>query len=278
MCNKVDSKITVLVDTQKPSGVLSRELHQAETNELFLVLDNLKNEFPFEISLSHIEQDEVIRLSKKHFGKPYRETHCFRGYPTFGSIKQFSDTSANFILHLDCDMIFYEENNFSWIEKGVEILSQNKDIICVLPKGGPPKDNLHLNQGSTQYIIDKKRSLYLFKNFTSRHYLVHKERFMNLLPMKPLWLSWREPLISFMGGKGKMLCWESIVSLALEKSSFWRADLNSNQAWSIHPGDRCEKFYSLLPEILNKINHNQYPEGQEGHFDLHLDTWEKFLS
>ena len=45
---------------------------------------------------------------------------------------------------------------------------------------------------------------------------------------------------------GKMLCWETMVEEALEKSNFWRADLMTEKAWSLHPGDRSQKFYDLL--------------------------------
>ena len=91
-------------------------------------------------------------------------------------------------------MLFYEAPDYSWINDGVKVMEENDDILCVLPRGGPPSANGSLHQGSTLFQVDKKRNLFLFKNFTSRHYLIHRERFLSLLPMKPLWLSWREPL------------------------------------------------------------------------------------
>ena len=175
-------------------------------------------------------------------------------------------------------MIFYEAPGFSWIKEGIKILEENEDILCVLPRGGPPAQNGFLNQGTTSYEIDKKRGLYLFKNFSSRHYLIHRKRFLSLLPMKPLWLSWREPIKSRLFGNGKMLCWESIVENALKKSLMWRSDLMTDQAWSLHPGYRSAEFYHLLPQILDSINRNEFPEEQRGHFDLRLSDWKHFLN
>ena len=192
-------------------------------------------------------------------GYPFKETHCFRGYPIFGSFKQFTDTSSKYLLHLDCDMIFYEAPDFSWIQEGMRIMEENEDILCVLPRGGPPNKDETLHQGTTEYQTDKKRELFLFKNFTSRHYLIHKQRFMSLLPLKPLWLSWREPIKCRFLGKGKMLCWESMVGEALENSNLWRADLMTDQAWSIHPGDRSAEFYKLLPKIIESVSRNDFP-------------------
>jgi hypothetical protein len=175
-------------------------------------------------------------------------------------------------------MIFYEAPAFSWIQEGIRIMEENEDILCVLPKGGPPTKDESLHQGSTPYKVDEKRGLYLFKNFTSRHYLIHRERFLSLLPLKPLWLSWREPFKSRFFGNGKMLCWETMVEHALEKSDLWRADLMTDQAWSLHPGDRSEKFYQLLPPIIDSVNRNEFPEEQRGHFDLRLCDWKHFLN
>jgi hypothetical protein len=157
-------------------------------------------------------------------------------------------------------------------------LEENEDILCVLPRGGPPTSDGDLHQGTTHYKKDDSRGVYLFKNFTSRHYLVHRKRFLDLLPIKPTWLSWREPIKSRLFGNGKMLCWESTVEKALEQSSLWRADLMTDKAWSLHPGDRSERFWSLLPAIAEEMATGQYPSEQAGHFDLHLDSWESHLN
>ena len=223
------------------------------------------------------DPSEVLRLSKIHMGRSYRETHCFRGYPIHGSIRQFHKYNSDYILHLDCDMLFYEADGFSWIESAINLMDENKDILCTLPRGGPPALDGNLNQGTTYYKKDDLRGVYLFKNFTSRHYLMHRKRFLELLPMKPLWLSWREPIKSRLFGNGKMLCWETIVESAISKSKYWRADLMTTDAWSLHPGDRCDKFQSLLPHIIKRINQGIYPKEQAGHFDLKLNCWGNFI-
>ena len=52
-------------------------------------------------------------------------------------------------------MISHEENGYSWIQEGIRIMEENEDIR-VLPKGGPPRQDGSLNQGSTPYV-DKER-------------------------------------------------------------------------------------------------------------------------
>jgi hypothetical protein len=75
-----------------------------------------------------------------------------------------------------------------------------------------------------------------------------------------------------------MLCWEARVEIGLGKSNMWRADLITDDAWSLHPGDRSEKFYNLLPKIIKCVNRNEFPEEQRGYFDLRLNAWERHLN
>jgi hypothetical protein len=279
MLKKANVAPHVLIDTTKPGGVLEKASTKTHLSKLLHKLNALQEKgHLFKSHQFSPDLKDVQMLSSIHFGVPYRETHCFRGYPVHGSIKQFHHKGSDYILHLDCDMIFYEEPTFCWIKEGIKIMEENEDILCVLPRGGPPLKDGSLNQGSTPYKVDEKRGLYLFKNFTSRHYLIHRERFLSLLPLKPLWLSWREPIKSRLFGTGKMLCWEAMVECALEKSDLWRADLMTDQAWSLHPGDRSEDFYQLLPQIIDSVNLNEFPEEQRGHFDLRLSDWKHFLN
>ena len=278
MCKRAQAHVSLVVDTKEPIGVLSKTINQSGFQLLQDLLEDLAQKYGFKLMLAEYQMQQIRSQNKLQFNYPHRETHCFRGYPIYGSFKQFLGTDSEYILHLDCDMIFYESPSFSWIREGIRIMEENKDILCVLPKGGPPTKDGTLHQGTTEYQADKKRDLFLFKNFTSRHYLIHKERFMSLLPLKPEWLSWREPIKSRLFGNGKMLCWETMVEKALGNSDLWRADLMSDQAWSLHPGDRSEKFYNLLPGIIESINRNEFPAEQRGHFDLRLQAWEQYLN
>ena len=90
-------------------------------------------------------------------------------------------------------------------------MEENDDILCVLPRGGPPSANGSLHQGSTLFQVDKKEIFFYSRISQVDITLFIGRGFLSLLPMKPLWLSWREPLKSRLFNNGKMLCWEAIV-------------------------------------------------------------------
>lgn len=278
LLEKANNRITLILDTRDPSGVLASTLPQSELNVITNIIKNLQSFLNFNFVTTSYYSKTIRSKNKLQFDYPHKETHCFRGYPIYGSFKQFLDTDSKYILHLDSDMIFYEDPAFSWVQAGIKVMEENEDILCVLPRGGPPTKDGLLHQGTTNYNVDENRGLYLFKNFTSRHYLIHRERFLSLLPMQPKWLSWREPIKSRLLGNGKMLCWEAMVEHALHKSDMWRADLMTEKAWSLHLGDRSEQFYQLLPQIIDSVNLNEFPEEQRGHFDLRLSDWKHFLN
>ena len=64
----------------------------------------------------------------------------------------------------------------------------------------------------------------------------------------------------------------------MQKSSFWRADLMTDKAWSLHPADRSEQFYNLLPEILDCVSRNEFPDEQKGFYDLLVNQWANFIN
>ena len=121
--------------------------------------------------------------------------------------------------------------------------------------------------------MNKELGAYLFKNFTSRIFVINVKRFLSLLPMKIRWLSWREPIKSRILGNGKMLCWETTVENALESSSFYRADLSTKSAWSLHPPERGARFNALIPEIIEKVENGLFPKKLAVHYDLNFNWW-----
>ena len=122
MVNVANSSTRIVIDMSRPSGVLSKTIRQFDVSELENSLKSFQKNHRFKIDFSNPDKKKVLELNRIHFGKPYSETHCFRGYPIYGSLKQFLDTDYKYILHLDSDMIFYEAPAFSWVQEGVRVM------------------------------------------------------------------------------------------------------------------------------------------------------------
>jgi hypothetical protein len=70
-----------------------------------------------------------------------------------------------------------------------------------------------------------------------------------------------------------MLCWETTVEKALEQSSLWRADLRTDKAWTLRPGERSKEFHEKIPSITKQITKGHFPAALAGRFDLRLGDW-----
>ena len=273
-CNISHGNKYLVIDTAKISGYYSkhRELHPLES--LFEIGNNFKESGIIE-DVINIDYNDNSKKDAylKHFSKDYPETHCFRGYPYWGSILPFEHSSSDYVAHLDSDMLLFQSENYDWIKEAINLMEYDKNIACCLPLSGPPTQDFTLHQPGNEYSFDE-RGFYRFKDFTSRIFVMHRERFLSLCPMEISWLSWREPLKSRMFGGGKMLCWEVTVTRAFEKSEYWRADLASPKAWSLHPTERGDRFNKYLPKVIELVENGIFPEEQAGRYDLNLDWWQ----
>lgn len=218
----------------------------------------------------------------KHFGCPVWQTHNYKGYPILATIFTIEEPKADYMVHFDSDMLLYQSPDFSWIKEGIKLMERRRDIMSIRPLTGPPKDDGDIYQ---EYVFSKdEEGFFKFKFFSSRVYLIKKERFDKLLPLPIIWRSYRQEFMDYMPfglknylnyitKKGKIDSWEIMVSRELDRSNYYRCVLDSPQAWTLHPKDRSPEFIKALPNIINKIENGEYPQQQAGYYDLISDLW-----
>ncbi len=222
------------------------------------------------------------RLYRKYFGDFIPQTHGYRGYPVLGSMMCLEQAEGNYMVHFDSDMLLHQSPEHSWVSEGIRLLEEHDDVISVMPLPGPPGNDGRLHQ-SVPYQADP-RGFFSFKNFSSRVYLIDRRRFEKLLPLEILALGSHRPLFKrfpdrwrlmaqhFLG-RNVLYSFEVMVTHAMQESSFVRADLDSNKAWTLHPPDHGVQFLEKLPEIIARVEGGSFPERQAGHYDLKLDLW-----
>jgi hypothetical protein len=214
------------------------------------------------------------RIYRKHFTGPMRQTHSNGGYPILGSIFAVEDSRADYLVHLDSDMLLYQDSGFSWIEEGIRLLREHPDLLAVLPRSGPPHRDGRLRQQEEtgeRYERDA-RDLYCFKTFTSRVFVIDRRLFERVLPLRPR-LPFPELLRNYLTARSSMPEWEVMIGYRLQETGFVRADLASPRAWTLHPDERGERFEAMLPGVIARIESGDYPPEQGGYYDLLLDLW-----
>jgi hypothetical protein len=224
--------------------------------------------------LLDIDYSEQYRkqVYKKHFGHDIKTTHDFRGYPILGSVFAIESSQTDYIVHFDSDMLLYQQAEHNWIQDGIDLMQQNPDIMFVSPLSGPPSGDGSLRQKGVDYQRHSSGH-YSFTDFTSRKFLVNRKRLEEILPLQPLWISWKRRYLSYFTGKSAMWSWEVMISNRLKATDYVRVDLDSPQAWTLHTPDHGAKFIQSLPTVIDRVEKGDYPPVQAGDYDLQLGAW-----
>ncbi|NET31594.1 MAG: hypothetical protein F6K19_06290 [Cyanothece sp. SIO1E1] len=222
------------------------------------------------------------RIYRKHFTGYVQETHNYRGAPVLGYIFCIEEVDSDYVLYFDCDMLLYQRAEFNWIEAGIQLMEKHSNILDVLPLSGPPCEG----RGHAYQADDcdwDSSGFYRFKRFTSRKFLLNRQRFENFLPLKAEWLPSRkkprwmpaslETTLSQFTGKGGLQRWENMMSYRLQTTPYFRADLDSPAAWTLHPRGHGPDFVQALPGIIERVEAGDYPIEQAGYYDLLLKYW-----
>jgi hypothetical protein len=212
------------------------------------------------------------RIYQKHFGQDVRFTHDYRGASVFGFIYSLEALSGDHVLHFDSDMLLHQQSSHNWIAEGMALLRSCPDVMFVSPLPGCPTQDGRLKQRHVSYTLDP-RGFYGFKTFTSRKFLVNRQRLGQMLPILPSWVSWKRRLLGMVTGKSALNVWEVMMSEALRSSNYLRADLSSPQAWTLHTPEHGAVFVQALPQVIVGVESGQYPIEQVGDYDLRLEAW-----
>lgn len=212
------------------------------------------------------------KLYQKYFDRLLWETHNYRGAPIYGYMFALEFIRGDYVLHFDSDMLLHQKLDFNWIDEGIKLFKEHPDILFVCPLSGPPTSDGSLKQRGVPYQLDPQ-GFYRFKTFSSRKFLVDRNKLEQFLPLKPEWVSLRRRIASIFNRKSAIQNWEIMVSSRLEKTKYIRADLSSPQAWTLHPPDHGATFIQSLPHVIENIERGKYPIEQVGDYDLRLNDW-----
>ena len=223
------------------------------------------------VLLSAIDRERE-RLSRKYFGARIAKVRDHRGVPLFGWIAGLETAETKFVVHFDSDILLHQDTGFNWIGAGMSLIDEDPTAMFVSPLPGPPTSDGKLHGQACAHTRDAHGN-FRFKTFSSRRFLVSKERLAGLLPTPVAHSSNKRRVLMRLGLGNSVLPWEESVSRALAESDCYRVHLACPDAWAVHSPDHGPDWLRALPDIIKRVEEGRYPREQAGYYDLILSAW-----
>jgi hypothetical protein len=211
-----------------------------------------------------------------------------RGGPFYAYFFGLHAAKYDYILHLDSDMLFGGGSQ-TWVREAVGLLRDRRDVLVAQPLPGPPTaDGRVLAEGAEPE--PHASPAFRFETFTTRYFLLDRNRFLDRIggldvrphtPVRrrvglPEWLrglrslSWRDRLRPLVLSTPPYELPERLLGEAMIRAGLHRVDFLGSEPgmWSLHPRERPERFYEVLPELIQRIESGDVPDRQRGHYDL----------
>ncbi|BAU65642.1 hypothetical protein STA3757_30310 [Stanieria sp. NIES-3757] len=241
----------------------------------------------------------IKQIYTKYFGleqalQMLDHTHNWKGSTVYASLYCLEASASNYYLHFDADMLLYQNPNYNWISEAIKLTESVPTIAAIRPRCGPP--HLAGKAFHPHSFSQDERGFLAHKFFSMRAYLLNRNRFAELSPIPLMWK--HRPLLSRYlpqslqpiaaklerqltrkkgPVKGAIESFEPMTSKKLATTNYVRADLISDQAWTIHPAKHTPEFIAALSNLIDAIEQGKYPSAQAGHYDLLLNKWLNFL-
>jgi hypothetical protein len=193
-----------------------------------------------------------------------------KGAPFYPYLYGLHKARNDLVFHLDSDLMFGGASQ-SWIAEARTLLAENADVLACNPLPGPPTADGSLHREPAPRF-EFSSPAYVFKTLTTRLFLIDRERLRErVLPLPLL-----GPIRPISGAKARLhgnppyRAAELSISEAMSSAGLCRVDLLgvAPGMWSLHPPYRSEEFFRALPDLIERIENDDIPEGQRGDYEL----------
>ena len=267
-------EVVLTVETKKSKGKKFGLNFEENKTKLDNLLKHLVLQFPkIRIVPVNYKQDVKLEVAARFFKNtttiPNKD---YRGGPFYSYFFGLYSCKCPLVLHLDSDM-FLGGNTEEWLKDALEILN-DKSVLFVGPLPGPPTNNFELKQ---TYQKRNNRYTFQFNNVTTRFFLTDLNKiFATRLRIRLINFSIRK----IIKGSLQQNYWELpelLFSDLLKKEDMYRVCYWGRNdevgCYSLHPLHKPEAFINFIPELLQKISKNDFPEQQRGYYNVHKDVF-----
>ncbi len=244
--------------------------------ELQLIYPHLK---PNPVDYSYQTRKKVSRyfLSSPNKLVPFKD---FRGGPYYSYYYGIYSSSKKYVLHMDSDILYHGDGD-SWLSEALSIIKTDRSALLVAPLIGPP-----VLEGKNMPIVHKKRynpisnydkvkNGYVYKDMSTRVFLVAKARLKNFCPIT--YPNFDQIMKSWIRKTSPYDTPEKSISDAMQKEGIYRIDFlgEGKGLWSIHSDfSHDQDFLKKLDHIINKIEEGFFTESQRGWHDFSHDFYD----
>ena len=175
------------------------------------------------------------------------------------------------VFHIDSDLMFGGGDQ-GWVAEAVERMAAEPDVLACSPLPGPPRADGWVRATESARAGELPYPAYRFPYFSSRLWMLDRRRLEDRcvpLPLdRPPRLTHR--LKARLHGHPPIALPEDLVSASMRRHGLSRLDLlgPGRGMWSLHPPYRSEAFYARLPELIDRVERGDVPDGQRGEYDV----------
>jgi len=223
--------------------------------------------------------DPLIRaLSKKYLSGVYDCTHSGGGTANMSYWAAIELPQTRYVLHFDGDMLMFQKKGYSWVNEAMCYFEDNEKIISVLPRDSPPALDIFDKVPTYHEGVpnDSYEKYWLNSFFSTRHFLLDKERLAPFLPLMRGKIL-LETLLRKYGKRVFPRDPEIVLFSRLSSKNAKRLILKSGDAWMLHPTDKPKEYIDILPQMIKLIDAGISPEKQNGYANIILNEWKKII-
>jgi hypothetical protein len=225
----------------------------------------------------------VKRVANLFFGGAAPPFKDFVGAPFFGYFFGLASVETDYVLHLDCDMLFGGGSDV-WLRDAIDLLKERPDALFVCPLAGPPTADGRLARsvrrgqartqefGSEPHLEGRSPLTYRLHHVSSRIFFTDLRRIreaapLPVVPVRP-WSYGSEAAFS------PFLPAETCLSGAMKARGLVRLDYLGRDPgmWFLHPSQRGPAFVANLPRVIAELEAGHAREVQRGRGEL-TDGW-----
>lgn len=244
----------LIVYDRKPIEGRIKELHKNLNNDksvefYFAEIMDLDKRIRT-IDLDYSNSSEI--LNRWFYGneKPIR---CQAGTPIYAFIYAIEKAQSDFILKVDCDMVFF---NNGFVEKIIGDFSINKFDVGEVSKTGSNNPN---------------------KGFSTRSFFVNRKSFYEKLPITAYKLDILRRIHRKFNKRASYLSLEEIITIEIEKNRFSRVVLPVELGYSMHISTIEEMDLIEMSRIIEMFGNGLIPQKQiSGSENFSIDFWKNY--